>query len=217
MTSATAPSSDDSVPGVFAGAELHPVFWTGEAPVDGYWFPQLAVRREGDLGDPFVVACDGSTDPRGHWGAAVVSSRGDATLKTGTGEFDSATTELEAVILAVQLVEELGVAAAVVLVDSDDALAIARNALGKYPPVQTRGIDPRVRYRLEAALFGIAAEIEFRKVKAHSGHHLNDAADHVAWLARRATRCIRLDAERELRARVAVVSAEVRRSAAFAE
>ncbi|TWS18585.1 hypothetical protein FK529_14820 [Tsukamurella asaccharolytica] len=209
MDSATAPPPDESVWRGFAGAKLHPVFWAGETSVEGYWFPNVVVRRDGDVEVPIVVASDGSIDPRGHWGAAAVSSRGDVTLKTGAGEFEVGTTELEAVILAVQLVEELEASAAVVLVDSDDALAIARNAQGKYPPARTRGIDARVRYRLEAALFGIDSVIEFQKVKAHSGHELNDAADHVAWLGRRATRGSRTVAERELSTRLETISEEV--------
>jgi ribonuclease HI len=178
--------------------------------VEHYWWPDFTLRSDGSLGSVVVIATDGSADPSGAYASAAVSSRGDVTVKTGMSGFHAATAELEAVVLAVQMIAELQPERAMVLIDSADALAVARGAQSECPSTAARGIEDRVRHRLEAALSGLTSPIEFLKVKGHSGHPLNEAADRIASVGRRAARFPRNDVEAEMERRLTEISAGVR-------
>ncbi len=178
-------------------------------PLSEPWFPEAAIQMDTPIGRRLTFAVDGSVDPEGHWGAAAVSTRGDVCLRTGVRRFHAATAELEAVILALEAVVELAPRRAVILIDSFDALATAWCLQSNRQPRLDRGIDIEVRNRLEDAMATIDCPLKLIKVKAHSQNTLHDAADHVAWIGRRATRSPRSEMEPLLAENLTAVSADV--------
>ena len=132
-----------------------------------------------------TIATDGSVSPHtGHAGFGWVATDGSFGLGALGTTRDVCHSELSAIHSALSAVRDGR--QVTFLVDSTDALSsisrlVERGQWGTGTAVKRR------RRVLNAIDHECVRDVTFRKVTAHSGHVLNDAADRISRLARRAS------------------------------
>ncbi|WP_344999587.1 ribonuclease HI [Tsukamurella soli] len=194
------PAADDDDGVRYPDSEKH-------RSIEHHWWPtirRVTPRESCDL----IVATDCSVDPSGVAATAAISHRGDVAVDTITWDEPANRAEFDALILGLELIAAASPRGATLLSDSVDAVAVAHALHTREDPVGGyRGIGYAARRMFVDLLGAIRCPIQFRHVKGHCGHPLNEAADELANIARLATRYPRAVVEPELTERISYAMA----------
>lgn len=154
------------------------------------WLPRYQRRQAS--GGTVVASCDASSDTQTKGTMCFVAASGDYLVKAVRTTASTDELELEAMTLALRYA--VNIAATEIYIESDSAAAleavkyIIRGGQSRRP---WRGIHHRARQRFyqawRAAMDLSGGQVTISRVLGHAGDPLNKAADHLAYIALRAT------------------------------
>lgn len=189
------------------GVDGKPAVVPTESSVREWWPSGVWLEDDRNL-EYLVIAADSSMGTAEHersFGRCAISDGGDVVFDTGLTRGQIGSLELDAITLALGIVNRRAPSRATVFSDSTTALRFVWEVTDVHAGQQEyRGLAHDARKRFLKAYRGLPpdVEIEFQHVQGHGSIQLMLAADEIAGIARRASTVPRDQIEAQLEQRI---------------